>query len=64
VGAKDIVVDAMESLSAISQQNAASTEQTSASMEELNETISTLAESAEDLNGISKKLDEKLAFFK
>jgi methyl-accepting chemotaxis protein len=64
VGAKNIVVDAMESLSAISQQNAASTEQTSASMEELNETISTLAESAEDLNGISKKLDEKLSFFK
>lgn len=64
VGAKDIVVDAMESLSAISEENAASTQETSASMQELNATVNMLASSAEDLNNISKRLDEELSFFK
>ena len=64
VGAKDVIVDAMESLSAISEENAASTQETSASMQELNATVNMLAASAEDLSGMSKKLDEELAFFK
>ncbi len=61
---KDVIVDAMNSLSAISQQNAASTEETSASMEELNATVNTLAESADALRRISDGLIEEMAFFK
>ncbi|MCR5774439.1 MAG: methyl-accepting chemotaxis protein [Lachnospiraceae bacterium] len=57
------IVDAMDSLSAISEENAASTEETSASMQELNATVNMLAESAGSLGSISNKLDEELSFF-
>ncbi len=62
--AKEEIVDAMSSLSAISEENAASTEETSASMEELNATVNMLAASAGDLDEIAKKLDEELSFFR
>ncbi|MCR5627747.1 MAG: methyl-accepting chemotaxis protein [Lachnospiraceae bacterium] len=58
------IVDAMDSLSAISEENAASTEETSASMEELNATVNVLAESARSLGDISNQLDDELSFFK
>ena len=58
------IVDAMATLSSVSEQNAASTEQTSASMEELNGTIGTLTESARNLNDVAENLNEELKFFK
>ncbi|MCR4590560.1 MAG: methyl-accepting chemotaxis protein [Lachnospiraceae bacterium] len=61
---KTIIVDAMDSLSAISQENAASTEETSASMQELNATVNVLSQSASDLNDLAKNLEEDLQFFK
>lgn len=60
---KVVIVDAMSSLSAISQENAASTEETSASMTDLNETVNNLASSANDLQQISEQLDKNLEFF-
>ena len=61
---KTIIVDAMDSLSAISEENAASTEETSASMQELNATVNVLSQSASDLNDLAKKLESDLEFFK
>ncbi|MCR5789963.1 MAG: methyl-accepting chemotaxis protein [Lachnospiraceae bacterium] len=61
---KTLIVDSMASLSAISEQNAASTEQTSASMQELNATINMLASSADNLNDIAQKLKDDLMFFR
>ena len=61
--AKDIVVDVMASLSAISEENAASTEETSAAMEELNATVVMLAQSAESLKDIAAQLANDIAFF-
>ncbi len=61
---KTIIVDAMDSLSAISEENAASTEQTSASMQELNATVNMLSQSAADLNDLSRQLEDNLSFFK
>ena len=62
--AKDVVVDAMGSLSAISEQNAAATQQTSASMQELNATVNVLAGSADSLNELARKLTQDMSFFK
>jgi len=61
---KDQIVDAMSSLSAISEENAASTEETSASMQELNATVNILAGSAGNLSGVAKQLEEELSFFR
>ncbi len=61
---KDQIVDAMSSLSAISEENAASTEETSASMQELNATVNILAGSASNLSGIAKQLEDELSFFR
>ncbi|MBO4337996.1 MAG: hypothetical protein J5842_07970 [Lachnospiraceae bacterium] len=62
--AKIVVIDAMSSLSAISEENAAATEETSAAMEELNATVAVLAESAEQLQMLSRKLAEDVSFFR
>ncbi|MBR4759247.1 MAG: methyl-accepting chemotaxis protein [Lachnospiraceae bacterium] len=61
---KDVVVDVMSSLSAISEENAASTEETSASMQELAATVSMLAQSAENLKALAAELTEDVSFFK
>ena len=61
---KSIILDAMDSLSAISEENAASAEETSASMQELNATVNVLSQSAGDLNDLAKQLEEDLNFFK
>ncbi|MCD7726004.1 MAG: methyl-accepting chemotaxis protein, partial [Clostridiales bacterium] len=58
------VVDVFSSLSAVSQENAASTEETTASMEELNATINLLAQQARDLKEIAESLEKGVAFFR
>ena len=64
VQAKDIVVDAMSSLSSISEENAASSEQTGASMQELAATVSTLTHNADSLKQVSEELTKEMSFFK
>ena len=64
VSAKNVVADAMSSLSAISEENAASSEETGASMQELSATVTTLASSADNLKSIATQLNEEIAFFK
>lgn len=58
------VVDVIQSLSAVSQENAASTEQTTASMQELNATINLLADAAKELKEMSENLEAEVSFFK
>lgn len=58
------VVDIISNLSAISEENAASTQQTTASMQELNATINLLAESAHRLTELSAELDQDIQFFR
>lgn len=64
VASNKIVSDAMSSLTAISEENAASSETTGASVEELSATVTTLAESASGLHDVAEKLNEEIAFFK
>jgi methyl-accepting chemotaxis protein len=64
VHAKDIVIDAMASLSSISEQNAASSEETGASMQELAATVSTLTHNADSLKQVSEELTKEMSFFK
>ena len=61
---KDAVVDIMGALSAISQENAASSEQTGAHMQELATTVTTLADSAESLKQVADQLNKEMEFFK
>jgi len=61
--ARNSVVDIIQSLSAISEENAASTQETNASMEELNATMSIFAESAGELKELAVELEEKTKFF-
>lgn len=58
------VVDVISNLSAISEENAASTQETTASMEELNATINILAEAAGKLQELSKQMEENISFFR
>lgn len=58
------VVDVIANLSAISEQNAASTQETTASMQELNATINLLADAAANLKGLSESLNNEMSFFK
>ncbi|MCR5468543.1 MAG: hypothetical protein K6F37_06250 [Lachnospiraceae bacterium] len=64
VDSNNEVSNAMTSLSAISQENAASSETTGASVEELSATVTTLAESAAHLKDIALQLNEEIQFFK
>lgn len=61
--ATKVFADTINNLSAISQENAASTEETRASMIELAETVSKLSERANSLNDISKILEREMSFF-
>ena len=61
--ATKVFADTINSLSAISQENAASTEETRASMIELSETVNQLSEKASSLNDISKILEKEMSFF-
>lgn len=58
------VTDVISNLSAVAQQNAASTQETNAAMEELNATINLLADSAKDLKDIATELQKDVSFFK
>jgi len=62
--ARITVVDIISNLSAISEENAASSEETTASMTELNSTIGALADSAEELQRISSVLEDEIKFFR
>lgn len=62
--ARSKVVDIITNLSAISEQNAASTQETTASMQELNATINLLAASANNLTKLSEDLEEEIQFFR
>lgn len=62
--AKQVIVDAVASLSAISEENAASTEETMASMEELNANISLVSDEAKTVNSLSQNLEEKIQVFR
>ena len=64
VTAKDVVIDAMSSLSSISEENAASSEETGAAMEELAATVSTLTGNADSLKNVSEALSAEMSFFK
>ena len=64
VASNDVVSDAMSSLSAISQQNAASSETTGASVQELSATVSNLADSATGLRDVAEQLNKEMSFFK
>lgn len=58
------VVDVIQSLSAVSQENAASTEETTASMQELNATINILADAAKELKEMAENLEAEVSFFR
>ena len=64
VSSNTVVSNAMSSLSAISEENAASSETTGASVEELSATVTTLAESAVNLRNIAEQLNDEMKFFK
>ena len=57
------IIDAVQNLSAISQENAASTEETTASMAGLNEAIRQLSVAAKELQGLSENLEKDMSFF-
>ena len=58
------VIDIIASLSAISQQNAASTQETTASMQELNATINLVAHQAEQVREQAASLEQAMKFFR
>lgn len=62
--ARRSVVDIIQNLSALSEENAASTEQTTASMQELNQTVANLAEAARKLQDLAVALEGESSFFK
>lgn len=60
---REKTIEVITNLSAISEENAASTEQTSSSMHELNEATKVLADTASHLKELSIELQDDLAFF-
>ena len=61
---KNHVIEEVDSLSAISQENAASCEETSASMDELGANVESIHQQAMDTHELSNKLGEAIAYFK
>ncbi len=62
-GARVKVVDVVQNLTAIAEENAASTEETSASAAEVGNTIGAVAQEAKHLNVIANDLDENIKVF-
>lgn len=60
---RGLITDSTESLSAISEENAAATEETSASMQELNATIESCTTDIQVLNELSENLEKQVAIF-
>ena len=61
---RNSIIDTISNLSAISQENAASTEQTMASIEELNQIVGQVEEEARNLHTVSEELLKKVSIFK
>ena len=61
--AGESVADLMNNLSAIAEENAASTEHTSASMEQLNQGTIALAQTSNELKNISHNINDDLSKF-
>lgn len=61
---KTVILDAVEQLSSIAEENAASTQETNASIEELNTTVAKVSTVATELSNISEELNEQLSKFK
>jgi len=57
------VVDVVQNLTAIAEENAASTEETSASAAEVGSIVSNIATDVEQLNGIAKEMEENIKMF-
>ncbi|MDO4304096.1 MAG: methyl-accepting chemotaxis protein [Bacillota bacterium] len=57
------VVDVVQNLTAIAEENAASTEETSASATEVGSIVSSIAADVEQLNGIAKEMEESIKMF-
>ena len=62
--ARNSIVDTVQNLSAIAEENAASSEETSASVAEVGNIISDIAESSRALKKISDQIDASIAMFK
>ncbi len=62
--ASNTISDTINSLSSISQENAASSEETRASMQDLSDTMGALTKRANSLSDVAKILDNEMAFFK
>ena len=61
---KNTIINAVESLSAISEENAASTEESSASIQQLDTNMGAILDEAEDLKSIANELKTEIDFFK
>ncbi|WP_028236105.1 methyl-accepting chemotaxis protein [Pseudobutyrivibrio sp. MD2005] len=61
--ASSLISDTINSLSSISQQNAASSEETRSSMQELADTMESLSTRASNLNDVAKTLEKEMEFF-
>lgn len=61
---KDNILNSVESLSSISEENAASTQETSASLMQLDSTMESVVTQAEDLQRIAEELTEGVKYFK
>ena len=63
-GTRNNVIDTVQNLSAIAEENAASSQETSASVAEVVNVITGIAQNARDLRTISEHLDESMNVFK
>ena len=61
---KDSIIDVLQNLSAIAEENAASTEETTASMNELANTIESVSKSADTLKQLAEGLEISVSLFK
>lgn len=61
---KEGILDSIESLSSISEENAASTEETSASIDQLNNNMENVVAEAEKLHSIAGELKKSVEFFR
>ncbi len=62
--ARGEIIETIQSLSAISEENAAASQETTAATEELKATIEGLATDAETLKGLAVKLEKEVSIFK
>lgn len=61
--ARNNVVETVQNLSAIAEENAASTEETSASVTELGEVIRVIAKNVENIEEVAEKMNESISIF-